>query len=145
MNSYGNSLIAVMVICQISSALAPDSEYSKRYIKIVCTLVTLLTLLAPIKHLTEFYDDISDKISSFFSTDVTEQYDENEVGAIGIMQYISEKYDVSDVSIVIQTNESDTEVVEIDVYISNCPYSKRALIESDLNAQLELTTKVFCE
>lgn len=145
MNSYGNSLIAVMVICQISSALTPNSEYSKRYIKIVCALVTLITLLAPIKHLSEFYDDISDKISSFFSTDVTEKYDENEVGAIGIMQYISEKYDIADISMVIQTDESDTEIVAINVFVSNCPYSKRALIEADLNEQLELPTKVLCE
>lgn len=145
MNSYGNSLIAVMVICQISSVIAPSSEYAKRYIRIVCALVTLLTILAPVRHMTEIYDNISDKISAFFASDITEQYDDNEIGAVGLMQYITEQYDISDVSVVIRTDKSDTEIVEIQIYIPSCPYTKRASIEADLNAQLDIPCRVFCK
>lgn len=145
MSSYGNSLIAVMVICQISSVIAPNSEYSKRYIRIVCALVTLLTILAPVRHMTEIYGTISDKISAFFASDITEQYDDNEICAVGLMQYITEQYDISDVSVVIRTDESDTEIVEIQIYIPSCPYTKRASIEADLNAQLDIPVGVFCK
>lgn len=145
MNAYGNSLIAVMVVCQIASVIAPDSEHARRYIRVVCALVALLTILSPLKHLLTLSDDVTDKITAFFTSDITETYEETEAGAVGLMQYVAGQYGVSDLSVVILTDETDTEITGIQFHIPNCPYAKCAAIEADLSEQLELPVEVFSE
>ncbi len=145
MNAYINSLIIVMVVCQIAAVIAPDSENAKRYIRTVCAIIVLLTLLSPVKHLIALSEGITEKITSFFTTDVSQSYDENEAGAIGIMQYVTEYYNVDELSAIILTDETDTEITEIQLYIKNCPYARCVVIEAELSELLELPVYVFSE
>jgi len=143
MNAYANRLIAVMVVCQIAAVIAPDSEHARRYIRVVCALTVLLTMLSPLSRLLEASDGITEKVTAFFTADQTIPYEETEAGAVGLMQYVAERYGVSDLSVTIRTDGTDMEIIGIRFYIPDCPYSTRAAIESDLNGQLAFPVEVF--
>ncbi len=143
MNAYANSLIAVMVVCQIAVTAAPESEQARRGIRLVCALIALLTLLSPVRQLIAASGDITEKIAGFFAVSEKTVYDETEAGAVGLMQYAADRYGISDFSVVIRTDETDTEITGIEFYIPDCPYSKCAAMEADLREQLELPVRVF--
>ena len=143
MNEYANSLIAVMVVCQIAVTAAPESEQARRGIRIVCALIALLTLLSPVRQLIAVSGDITEKITDFFAVGEKTVYDETEAGAVGLMQYAAERYGIADFTVVIRTDETDTEIIGIEFYIPDCPYSKCAAMEADLCGQLELPVRVF--
>lgn len=143
MNDYGNSLIAVMIVCQIASVLSPDSDHARRYISLVCAIVALLTVIAPARQIFDVYNDISDKVAAFFESGETETYSETEFGIHSLMQYISSRYDVSDIEVIVTTDENDTTPLSLNVVIHDCPYAKRAAIEEELREMLTLPVDVY--
>jgi len=145
MNAYTSRLIAVMIVCRIAAVIAPDSDHARRYIRVVCALTVLLTVLSPLSRLLAASDGIAEKITAFFTADQAVPYEETEAGAVGLMQYVAERYCVSDLSVTIRTDETDTEITGIRFYIPDCPYSTRAAIESDLNGQLAFPVEVFTD
>ena len=145
MNAYINSLIAVMVVCQIAVVIAPDSDNAGRCIRTVCAVVALLTLLAPAKHLLSRSGELVDRVTSFFTADITQSYDENDSAAAGLMQYIISQYDLDELSAVILTDETDTTITGIRLYIPECPYPRRMVMESELQELLGLPVSVFSE
>lgn len=145
MTAYINRLIVVMVVCQIVIVITPDAENAKRSVRTVCALVSLLTLLSPLNHLLSISDDLTDKITAFFTTETSQNYDEKEAGAASILQYVTERYGIDELSVVIVTDESDTEVTELRFFIENCPYATRAILEAELCEAFELPVYVFSE
>lgn len=145
MTAYINRLIAVMVVCQIATIIAPDAENAKRSIRSVCALVSLLTLLSPLSHLFSISDNLTEKITAFFTMETSQTYDEKEAGAASILQYVTERYGIDELSVVIVTDESDTEVTEIRFFIEDCPYAARAVLESELSEAFKLPVYVFSE
>ncbi len=142
MNMYINRLIAVMIVCHIAVSLAPDTEHAARSIRYVCALVVLLTILSPVRALINTSDDLSEKIASFLADDTSPIYEETISGAAGLMQYVTERYGVEELSVVFLTDENDSEITELRLSIPDCPYAKCAAIESDLNEQLSFPVYV---
>lgn len=145
MTAYINRLIAVMVVCQIVTVITPDADNAKRSIRTVCALVALLTLLSPLKSLLSAADDLTGKITAFFTPESVQTYDEKEAGAAGILQYVTDHYGLDELSVVIVTDETDTEVIELRFYVENCPYTTRALLEAELSEAFGLPVYVFGE
>ena len=145
MNAYINRLIAVMVVSQVASGIAPDQDHARRSVRVVCALTALLTLLSPFRQLLAASGDIAEKITAFFTVDSAAAYEETEAGAVGLMQYAAERYGISDFSVVIRTDETDTEVIAVEFHIPDCPYSKRAAIREELTGQLGLPVEVFAD
>lgn len=142
MNDYGNSLIAVMVVCQIASVLSPDSDHARRNIGLVCALVALLTVIAPARQIFDVYNDISDRVSAFFESGETKTYSDTEFGIHSLMQYISSRYDVSELEVIVTTDENDMTPLSLKVVIHDCPYARRAAIEEELREMLTLPVEV---
>ena len=46
---------------------------------------------------------------------------------------------------VLLTDDTDTTVTELQLYIQDCPYTTRELIEEDLNKELNFPVYVFSE
>ncbi len=132
MTAYINRLLAVMIACQLSIVLAPDTEIGKRSVRIVCALVSFLTILFPLNQFLSSTDSITEKITSFFSVESAQIYDEKTTVFAEILQYVTTQYDLDEVFLTIVTDESDTTVTELRFYIENCPYATRALIETEL-------------
>ncbi len=145
MSNYINSLTAVMIVCQITILLAPASEYAVRYIRIVCALIVLLTILTPLKNLPDITDSVSEAVSNFLNSNVSVNYDETESSAAGLMQYVTEYYGISELSAVLVTDDTDTAITELRLYIPDCPYTTRELIADDLNRELNFPVYVFVE
>ena len=145
MNVYINSLIAVMIVCQIAVSVAPDSEHAVRYIRLVCALVVFLTILTPVRSLWNISDDLTEKITVFLSRDTSVTYEETETGAAALMQYVTEQYGISELSVILLTDESDQEITELRISVPDCPYATRAAIETDLNEQLNFPVFVIGE
>ena len=146
MNRYINSLTAVMIVCQIIVLLAPASEYAIRYIRMVCALIVLLTILTPLKNLPAITTQVSEAVSSLADSNIlSADYNELEGSTAGLMQYITEYYGISELTAVLLTDDTDTTVTELQLYIQDCPYTTRELIEEDLNKELNFPVYVFSE
>lgn len=145
MNRYINSLTAVMIVCQITVLLAPASEYAIRYIRMVCALIVLLTILTPLKNLPAITTQASEAVSSLLGSNISADYNEHESGMAGLMQYITESYGISELSAVLLMDAADTTVTELRLYIQNCPYTTRELIANDLNKELNFPVYVLAE
>jgi len=94
MTAYINELILTVIVCQTASMLAPDSDTAKRYLRIVCALVTLLTIVAPVRTIISHADELGDKFSRFFTADETvkESNESLESAAYTILTYANERY-----------------------------------------------------
>lgn len=145
MNRYINSLTAVMIVCQIIVLLAPASEYAIRYIRMVCALIVLLTILTPLKNLPAIATQVSETVSSLVDSNISADYNEQESGMAGLMQYITESYGISELSAVLLTDAADTTITELRLYIQDCPYTTRELIANDLNKELNFPVYVLAE
>ncbi len=145
MNRYINSLTAVMIVCQIIVLLAPASEYAIRYIRMVCALIVLLTILTPLKNLPAITAQVSETVSSLVDSNISADYNEQESGMAGLMQYITESYGISELSAVLLTDAADTTITELRLYIQDCPYTTRELIANDLNKELNFPVYVLAE
>ncbi len=145
MTAYINRLLTVMVVCQIATVLAPDAETSKHSVRMVCALVSLLTLLSPLTQLFTATDQLTEKITAFFSTESVQTYDDRTTVSSQILQYVTSEYDLEELSLTIVTDETDTAVTELRFYIKNCPYATRAFIESELAETFDLPIYVFSE
>ena len=143
MTRYINSLTAVMIVCQITVLLAPASEYAIRYIRMVCALIVLLTILTPLKNLPDITAQVSEAVSSLVDSNISADYNELESGTAGLMQYVTEYYGISELSAVLQTDDTDTTIIELRLYIQDCPYTTREIIAEDLNKELNFPVYVF--
>ncbi|MBE6541919.1 MAG: hypothetical protein E7672_05685 [Ruminococcaceae bacterium] len=143
MTAYINSLIVTMLICQISTVVTPEN--SKKYVRIICSLVILLTLIGPIIDLRDSLPDIG----NYFS-DMTSMESENEArngysaAASMIFSYVDEKFSINgdDVRITFITDEGD-ELQEIQIFVKNCPYAAREEIKRVTEEEFGVKTFVF--
>ena len=151
MINYVNSLIAVMIVCQIAVSVSPSNESSVRSIRLICAVVALLTLLSPIGSVISMAGDIENKITSFIVGYMEpeerriETMDTFEAVTAQIVSFVSDKYDVGEINAVLLTDETDSFAVELQLYIKNCPYTKRSQIETDLTNKLGFSVYVMCE
>lgn len=143
MRTYVNRLLAVMVVCQIAIVLAPDTETGKRSLRTVCALVSFLTILSPLHQFLVSADSITEKITSFFTIESSQTYDEKTTVSSELLQYVTTHYRLEEVLLTIITDESDTTVTELRFYVQNCPYATRALIETELTEMFEIPVYVF--
>lgn len=148
MNNYINSIIAVMILCQTAVMIAPENDSAVKSIRIICAAVTLLTLISPVRSLVLSVDNISVWLDRITSSDiVSDESDENKPAAAAIAEYISDRYGIEKMTLVIITDgdEGDEHIAEIDIYAKNCPYTTRVAIEAELSEGLEVPIYVLDE
>lgn len=151
MIDYINSLIAVMIVCQIAVSLAPGSDSAVRSIRLICAAVALLTLLSPIGSVVSFGEELVREAGNIISANngssvgSVEAADTFEIVAAQIVGYVSETYDVGEIDAVLLTDDTDSRAVELQLYIKNCPYTRRAQLEVELNERLGFPVYVMCD
>jgi hypothetical protein len=101
--------------------------------------------LTPLKNLPAITAQVSETVSSLVDSNISADYNEQESGMAGLMQYITESYGISELSAVLLTDAADTTVTELRLYIQNCPYTTRELIANDLNKELNFPVYVLAE
>ncbi len=145
MNSYFNRLIAVMILCQITTVITPDSERAKQSIRILCALLSFLTLLSPLRNITALSEQLYEKFPTVLDTNFVSGYTEKETDSIHFLQYITTHYGVKDVSMILHTDDMDTQIIEMELYVKNYPYTSCTVMESELQELLNIPVYVFGE
>jgi len=143
MNTYINRLIAVMILCQIATILSPDSDRAKQSLRMICAIISLLTLISPIKNISVLSEQLSEKLSSVINTSYNVKYSAKESDSIQLLQYITTHYNIDEISMTIHTDETDTQILEMELYVKNYPYAACSVMEEELQELLNLPVYVF--
>lgn len=150
MTAYINELIITVVVCQAASMISPESENSKRYIRVVCALVTILTLVSPVRTLVEGAGDIVESFGNFFGS--AEEAEENSTGdsleaaAYTILTYAEENYDLdlSGAEVTFFTDEAG-EVTELQMFVKSGDSGDRDKLAEELERELGVAVHIFME
>ena len=152
MRTYLNGVIATVIVCQVVIMFSPSREGVRRYVRLLCVLVTALTLASPIKYVINSADDIVSKITDFFDgtgTDGQLEFSENgnmASAALVIMSAVSEGFNIDskDIRITLVTDETG-ELAEVHLFLKNTAYSDRERVREALEVELEIPVYVFAE
>lgn len=150
MTAYINGLILTVVVCQAASMLAPEGESAKRYIRIVCALVTLLTILSPVKTLIGHAGEIGQSFRNFFTAAQTAEEgtprDSLQSAAYTILTYAEERYgfDTEDAEVTFFTDDAG-EVTELMLFFPSGNAFDRDRLQAELEDELEITVHIFLE
>ncbi len=150
MTAYINELIITVVVCQIASMISPETENSKRYIKTVCALVTILTLISPVRTIINHAEEIANSLKNFFAMEET--VEENSVRdtmqsvAYTIMKYTEENYELeiegAEVSFI--TDESG-QARELQIFLKSGNVEDRDKLKAELERELGIIVHIFIE
>lgn len=156
MSGYIRGLILIVIVCNLVLFLAPDFGVGmKKYIRYLCGLSVLLTVLTPVSTGCEQQADMRDKIVSFFEVRETGETDIREavIGgtvretAYAVMMYLTETYGIrrDSVSVAVITDESEeqAEITELQIYIENCAPSDRERIRREVSSMMNAAVYVF--
>lgn len=150
MTTYVNQLIITVVVCQIATMISPDGENSRRYVRIVCALVTILTIISPITTIAESADDIAGNIRDFFTSAETESVDSErgtlEAAAYAIMSYARENFDLdlTDAELTFYTDDSGN-ITELQMFVKSGVAADRDRLAAELEDELGVTVHIFME
>ena len=152
MRTYLNGIIATVIVCQVVIMFSPSREGVRRYVRLLCVLVTALTLASPIKYVINSADDIVSKITDFFDGTVTDgqlEFSENgnmASAALVIMSAVSEGFNIDskNIRITLVTDETG-ELAEVHLFLKNTAYSDRERVREALEMELEIPVYVFAE
>ena len=142
MNTYLHRLISVMIICQTITLITPDTEYAKRYIRIVCALITVLTMLSPVRFITEISETFREFAASVISDTETSASEQTPAGTKELLQYISAHYNIEDFSAVFHTDETDTILTSLELHIKYFPYTQCIALQEELETLLQIPVSV---
>ena len=152
MNAYLNTVVVTVIVCQIVTMFTPDKESLRRYVRLLCALVVILTLASPIVHVIEGAEVIASGISEFFDSRLSSGQDEGEGDgsaanlAYVIMRAVSDKFgiDAENLRLTLVTEESGA-LVEIQLYLKRTAYAERERVREALAAEFEIPVYVFAE
>ncbi len=156
MTAYFNSVIVTVVVCQIAVVFSPDNESAKKYVRLLCALTILISVISPIRSIDRIADGISEAITDFLnlnSNDNAEFQDKTETdtsaterAAYILMSTVAKKFNIDSdkIRIIVLTDEGG-ELCEIQFYITDISYSERELIKEKLEKELEIPVYVFSE
>ena len=152
MRAYLNGIVVTVVVCQIVTMFSPSRDDVRRYVRLICVLVTLLTLASPVRYVISASDDILAKITDFFDGAKSgDQLDDLENGnmasaALVIMRAISDEYgiDAKNIRITLVTDESG-ELSELQLFLKNTAYADRERVREALEVEFDIPIYVFSE
>ena len=145
MTAYINSLISVIIVCEIVLRIAPDGGSGKKYVRIVCSLAVLLTMISPIRSLAGNAAVTEEKIADLFSPGrQTDESDAFAPAASAIGAYIEKNHPAAgkDYSLTFVTGENG-ELSEVQIFLGTADGRLCAALENDLGRELGVTVRVF--
>ncbi len=153
MTEYFNKILVTAIACQVSLTLTWD-EQSKKYVRLLCAILLLITLISPVKEFVSSVTDIKDTVIDFFTTD--EKSDGEESGAetdldpkhtlaMTLMELARERYGVNEKGLRVSLLTEDDVVEEVHFFVKNCPYAVREKIKTELSDELGVVVYVFSE
>lgn len=152
MRAYLNGIVATVIVCQIVTVFSPSREDVRRYVRLLCVLVTLLTLASPIRYVINGADDIISKIAGFFDGTVSdsrlENFEEGNMAsaALVIMRAVSDEFniDAKNIRITLVTDDAG-EISELQLFLKKTAYADRERVREALEEEIDIPVYVFAE
>lgn len=152
MNAYLKTVVVTVIVCQIVTMFSPDKESLRRYVRLLCALVVILTLASPIVHVIEGAEEIAAGIAEFFDGRLSsgQAADGGDGSAANlayvIMRAVSDEFgiDAENMRLTLVTEESGA-LVEIQLYLKRTAYAERERVREALAAEFEIPVYVFAE
>ena len=147
MSSYINSLIAVILLAEIVMHVSPDGDIGKRYVRLVCSLAVLLTMISPIKSVVSFLSDGIGAVTDYVKTEenaVTER-DELSPAAETILSYIKDSCGKhSDGASLTFVTDDAGDITEVQIFLPHGDSATREKLDDALGRGLNIRVSVFC-
>lgn len=153
MAEYVNELIGTVIACRIVTMAAPDGELRRRYLGAVCALVTLLTLISPLRQFLDHAEEIGEAAAGFISS--AEQSsdgvdcDDGMRGELGyaadvIFEYARDRYgfDTEGAEIAFATDDGG-EVTDLTLYLLHGSVADCGKLRDALTDELGIEVHVF--
>ncbi len=160
MSGYVKGLLVTVVACRLVLLLAPNFfAEMKAYMKYLCGLVILLTVIMPFVNGCDLQEGAKEEILAFFTpaeykedekTTVEEAVIEGTVRetAYAIMTYLSETYNIpaDSITVTVVTEEEETSAIcEIQIYLYNVSLSDRGSIRREIEEMTGIYSFVFAK
>lgn len=149
MRGYINTLIITMIVSQLSILLSPNRSYAKQYIKFLCCLSVALCLISPVKDIIVNGKEYITEIKEIFSVEDDMIISDTRYSSVAafLIDYIADNYDINEdnIRIICITNEDDTELMQIQIYLKNTDRVKGSKVEEFLQKELLIPTYIFVE
>lgn len=137
LNSWIQSLVIAIAITTIIEMILPNGS-NKKYVKIVCSIYILYTILTPLPSLSKF--DFSQIEDNNFSIE-TSNIDTGKVSSIYIKAYeeeIKEKlnkdgFNIKEIKLYLNSNEDNISMIEINTY--NIPEEEKNKIKDKIKLE----------
>lgn len=144
MTAYINSLIAVIVACQLVIKLAPDSGTSKKYVRLICSLAVLGTMIAPVKSLVLSADELYGQAAEFFSPPQKEEKsDAFAPAATALLSYIEDTFHPRGEVRLTFITDDDERITEVQIFAPTADGQTCGRIERALGGELSVGVRVF--
>ncbi len=152
MREYINSIISTVIVCQIAVMFSPSADGARRYVRLICTLVVLLTLISPVRALVGDSESLVSSLRDFFKGQESDAAEDVETGgelkqfAYAVMRAVADNFGINsdNIRLTLVTND-DSEVEEVQLYLAATAYSDRERIRETLEAELGIPVYVFPE
>lgn len=151
MTEYVNELIGTVIACRIVTMAAPPGELRRRYLGAVCALVTLLTLISPLRQFLDHAEEIGEAAAGFFSAQSSDLSDSDEGmrGELGyaadvIFEYARDRYgfDTEGAEIAFTTDDGG-EVTDLTLYFLHGSVADCGKLRDALTDELGIEVHVF--
>lgn len=147
MRGYVNTLVIIMIVSQLAIQIAPSGYDSKKFVRFICALTVFVCMLSPINTALKNSGELFDNIKSFISLEVETSAESKKFATESavIMSYVSDSFNISEkhIKTTVITNEDDTAITELHIYIDQCSNLVAEKIESALKRELKVPVYVF--
>lgn len=148
MAAYINSMLVMLVLCMLITRIVPDGSNVKKNVRLVCSLVILLTMITPIKSLFSSAADVGESISDFFTAGSAQESEKNDYSAAAatLISYISDTYPSAgdEITVTFVTNDEER-ITEAQFFLPLASAELCERIERELGRELTVTVRVFGE
>ena len=153
MRDYLYSIISAAVACQMVILFSRGGDGTRRYIKIITSLVVLFTLAAPVIHGVKNADGLFQIVSDFFGSVSNGELDSTDADAgaleqvaYHIMKAVESEYGIDGDRIRITLVLDDTGgLSEVQLYLSRTAYSDRERVREGICGEFDVPVYVFGE
>ena len=136
MTGYLNGIILTAAACQIAQMITYNTESYRRIVHVLCALAMLLTMIRPVRWITENMGELKDSVTEWMDTvpEKTEDNDPMYDTAQAIMEHAVQRYHFEPEGMKVTLISDDDGVIrEIQLYPEKCAYSDRIRAESELS------------
>lgn len=148
MTAYINSMLVMLVLCMLITRIAPEDSKTKNNLRLVCSLVILLTMITPIKSLISSASDIGESLSNFFTPNNVQETEGHDYSAAAatLISYIADTYpDAGNEITVTFVTDDEGRITEAQFFLPLASTELCGRIERELGRELTVTVRVFGE